>query len=64
MKINYWVLLLFIIVVNTQLYGQKVKLLDKKRKYTELNQVNKNVNSKEVLEEIVSKMDFGNNKEK
>ena len=28
MKINYWVLLLFIIVVNTQLYGQKVKLLD------------------------------------
>lgn len=28
MKINYGVLLLFILVVNTQLYGQKVKLLD------------------------------------
>ena len=28
MKINHWVLLLFILVVNTQLYGQKVKLLD------------------------------------
>ena len=28
MKINYWVLLLFILVGNTQLYGQNVKLLD------------------------------------
>ena len=28
MKINHWALLLFILVVNAQLYGQKVKLLD------------------------------------